>query len=63
MATQQDVTDAWKSVEKAAEELRAHLKAGAFYSDRKVFDELVEKQKQAFDVYVRALTELVNESR
>jgi hypothetical protein len=63
MATQQDVTDAWKSVEKVAEELGAHLKPGAFYADRKVFDELVEKQNQAFEVYIRALTEWMNESR
>ena len=50
-------------MEKAAEELRAHLKPGAFYADRKVFDELVEKQNQAFEVYVKTLTEWMNESR
>ena len=50
-------------MEMVAEELRAYLKPGAFYSDRKTFDELVERQKQTFGVYVRALTDWVNESR
>jgi hypothetical protein len=63
MTAQQDVVTAWKSVLMAADEVQAYLKPGSFFSDRKRFDELVEKQERAYADYVHALTDLANESR
>jgi hypothetical protein len=61
--TEQDVVTAWKSVLKAAEEVQAYVKSSSFFSDRKRFDELVEKQERAYADYVHALTDWSNEPR
>ena len=63
MTTPQDVVTAWKSVLKVADEVQAYLRPGSFFTDRKGFDELVEKQKQAYAEYVRVLTDWANESK
>jgi phage shock protein A len=62
MTTQQDVVTAWNSVLKAAEEVQSYVRPGSFFSDRKRFDELVEKQERAYADYVHALTDFANES-
>jgi|GEM_PF-6728657 len=55
--TGQDVTSAWRTVEKARDEVLSYAKPGAFFFDRKHFDDLTEKLKRATDEYVCAVTE------
>jgi len=60
MTTQQDVTSAWRAVERANDELLAYAKPGAFFFDTKRFNELTEKLRSANEEYVRLLTEWAN---
>jgi hypothetical protein len=57
MTTHKDVVTAWRLVLEAADELQAYLKPGSFFSNRKSFDERVEKQERAYADYVHVLTD------